>query len=159
MAVAAAAIVLALLAGLFQNELDNQRNPNREVAARSIEGGGSEVVLQRNRQGHYVASGRINGQPFEFLLDTGATTVAIPVAVANRLGLKRGAPVRLHTANGEVSGWLTQLDSVSIGPLTLSNVRATIGPGLQDGQILLGMSVLRRLDFTQSGDKLVLRTR
>lgn len=159
MAVVATAIALALLATLFQNELEKQRNPNREVASRSIQGGGHEVVLRRNRQGHYVTSGEINGKRFEFLLDTGATTVAIPFDVARRLDLKRGAPIRMHTANGEVTGWLTELNSVAIGPIKLDNVRATIGPGLQDGQILLGMSALKRLEFTQSGDKLILRAR
>lgn len=159
MAVAAAVIVLLLLTSLFQSELENQRNPNREVEARSLAGGGSEVVLQRNRQGHYVTSGEINGRPVEFLLDTGATTVAIPASLANRLGLRRGAPIRMQTANGEVTGWLTRLDTVAIGPIKLDNVRATIGPGLGDEQILLGMSALKRLEFTQSGDTLTLRLR
>lgn len=159
MAVAAAVVVLVLLTSLFQNELENQRNPNREIEARSLEGGGTEVVLQRNRQGHYVTSGEINGKAVEFLLDTGATTVAVPMTLAKRLGLRRGAPIRMQTANGEVTGWLTRLDSVAIGPIKLDNVRATIGPGLQDGQILLGMSALKRLEFTQSGDTLTLRLR
>jgi aspartyl protease family protein len=159
MAVGAAVIALLLLTSLFQSELENQRNPNRAVEARSLAGGGSEVVLQRNRQGHYVTSGEINGRPVEFLLDTGATTVAVPFAEATRLGLKRGAPIRMQTANGEVTGWLTRLDTLAIGPLKLDNVRATLGPGLQEGQILLGMSALKRLEFTQRGDQLILRLR
>jgi aspartyl protease family protein len=159
MAVAAAAIVLALLTALFQRELEEQRNPNRDPVARGSGEHAAEIVLQRNRQGHYLVNGEINGRPVEFLLDTGATTVAVPATLASRLGLKRGATVRMQTANGEVTGWLTRLDTVTIGPIRLENVRASIGPGLQDGQILLGMSALKRLEFAQSGDQLILRTR
>jgi len=157
MIIVAWVLLLAILAAYFQAELDQQRNPNREVVARTADDGASEVVLERNRAGHYVSSGLVNGQRVEFMLDTGATDVSIPERVAARLGLEKGAPVRYRTANGEITAWLTRLDSVAIGPIELRDVRASINPGQRDGQVLLGMSVLKRLEFTQRGDTLILR--
>ena len=74
-------ILIALLAGasfFFYDLLEGINNPNRTVTVNVSEGGLPQVVLKQNRQGHYVATGKINGQPVQFLLDTGATNVAIP---------------------------------------------------------------------------------
>ncbi len=115
------------------------------------------MVLQRNRKGHYVSSGYINGEPVTFMLDTGASDISIPASVADRLGLKRGAPLYFNTANGTVMGYSTFLDSVSIGDITLRNVRASINPNVKDMDILMGMSFLKHVEFTQRGDTLTLR--
>jgi aspartyl protease family protein len=92
-----------------------------------------------------------------FLLDTGASDVAIPAELADRLGLQRGHPVQYQTANGTVTAWRTHIDSVSIGPMVVKNVPASINPGMKDMEILLGMSVLKHVEFTQRGDTLILR--
>jgi aspartyl protease family protein len=147
----------AMLYIYFNHFLEAEKNPNQAVYSRIDESGVTEVVLKRNRYGHYVSNGRINGKQVQFMLDTGATDVAIPVAVANRLGLERGAQKRYQTANGLVVAYATNLDSVSIGPLQVNRVRASINPGLQGKQVLLGMSVLKHVEFTQSGDTLILR--
>lgn len=97
------------------------------------------------------------GNRSPYLIDTGASDVAIPEVTANRLGLQRGRPVRYQTANGHVTGYQTQLDSVAIGPLLVNDVRASINPGYRADEILLGMTVLRRLEFTQRGNTLILR--
>ena len=91
------------------------------------------------------------------MLDTGASDVAIPAKLADELGLKRGQPVQYQTANGIVTAYRTTLDSVSIGPMIVRNVSASINPGMQDMEILLGMSVLKHVEFTQRGDTLILR--
>ena len=93
----------------------------------------------------------------EFLLDTGASDVAIPARLAERMGLRRGPAVQYQTANGVVTAYRTLLDSVSIGPIVIRDVPASINPGMQDMEILLGMSVLKRIEFTQRGDTLILR--
>ena len=116
-----------------------------------------EVVLRQNRAGHYVASGGINGQPVTFLLDTGATSVSIPASVAGRLGLKRGAAMRAHTANGTVTTYATRLDEVRLGNISLENVRADINPHMLGDEVLLGMSFLRKLEFTQRDRELTIR--
>jgi aspartyl protease family protein len=147
----------AMLMVYFNYFLDKEQNPNQSVYSRIDESGNAEVILQRNRYGHYVSNGKINGRIVQFMLDTGATDVAIPEKVAERLELKRGPEKRYNTANGMVTAYSTILDSVSIGPIEVQGVRASINPGLKGNEILLGMSVLKRIEFTQRGDTLILR--
>ena len=137
--------------------LDKEQNPNQSVYSRLDESGKTEVILQRNRYGHYVSNGKINGRTVQFMLDTGASDVAIPEKVAEKLALNRGPEKRYSTANGMVIAYSTMLDSVSIGPIEVQSVRASINPGLKGNEILLGMSVLKRVEFTQRGDTLILR--
>lgn len=141
----------------FSDVLERQLNPNQRLETLYTEDGVREVVLQRNRFGHYVTSGEINGEPVTFLLDTGATGVAIPEALASRLGLQRGRPYRTQTANGTGTSYATILDEVAVADIRLPNVRAGIVPGLQTDEVLLGMSFLKHLEFTQRGDNLTLR--
>lgn len=150
-------LALGLLTYYFDDLLDKQRNPNQAVVSRVGNSGDLEVVLERNRYGHYVTSGEINGQPVVFMIDTGASDVAIPATIAARLGLERGRPLRYQTANGTVTGYQTRLAQLAIGPLELKDVRASINPGYEADEILLGMSVLKRLEFTQRGNTLILR--
>jgi aspartyl protease family protein len=157
MTLAAWIVALLLLTLFFENRLDQQRNPNQSVYARVNDRGVQEVILKRNHFGHYVTVGAVNNHAVEFLLDTGASDVAIPAELADRLNLRRGAPMQYQTANGIVTAYRTLLDSVSIGPLVIRDVPASINPGLKDMEILLGMSVLKRIEFTQRGDTLILR--
>ncbi len=149
-------IVLGLLSFYFGQFLDAQRNPNKSVISQSRIGV-NEVLLQQNRQGHYVANGRINGQRVEFILDTGATMVAIPGHIAQRLRLERGPSMEVVTANGTVSVYATRLEEISLGAISLNNVRATINPYMDGDAILLGMTFLKDLEFTQRNDQLILR--
>ncbi len=82
MTFAAWIIVLALFTLFFADRLEKQRNPNQNVYSRVDNAGVQEVVLKRNRFGHYVTSGAVNGKRVEFLLDTGASDVAIPAELA-----------------------------------------------------------------------------
>lgn len=146
----------ALAVYWFDGMLDRQRNPNQAVNT-IVQDGVREVVLQRNRSGHYITSGRINGKEVVFMLDTGATTVAIPGKLAASLELPQGKQFYTQTANGVATSYSTRLDTVSIGDIGLSNVAAAVSPGLQMDQILLGMSFLQHIEFTQRGDVLILR--
>lgn len=148
--------LLLLLTGVFSWWLDGQRNPNQSLTVRQA-ADAVEVVLEENRQGHYWASGAINGQPTEFMLDTGATSIAIPEALARSLGLERGPSVRMQTANGVATGYMTRLERVSIGPIALDNLRAIITPGLDRDTVLLGMNFLGELEFERRDGRLVLR--
>jgi len=149
--------LLALLTLYFGDVLERQRNPNSDVATAVGEGGVREVRLKRNRMGHYVASGTINGEPVVFLLDTGATGVAIPDRLARELALPRGRSLLTSTANGTTRSYQTRLDEVAIGDIRLENVDAAITPGLQMHEVLLGMSFLKYIEFTQRGNTLTLR--
>jgi len=155
-------LVLAWGAGLllatrfFGDWEDGQRNPNR--SPESVHGSGYvEVRLASSRQGHYLADGQINGTPVTFLLDTGATQVAIPTEVANRLGLQRGAAMIISTANGRATAHRTRLDSVQLGDIVLHDIAALIAPGMGGDEVLLGMSALKQLEFTQRDGTLLLR--
>ena len=145
--------VMIMVYFLFENILEKDYNPNQRVQMSSA----NEVTLQRNRYGHYVTQGKINNQPVTFLLDTGATDISIPRKIAQKLKLKAGQERRYQTANGIIVGNLTTLNSVSIGNIKLKNVRASINPAMNNDEILLGMSFLKFIEFTQRGDTLILR--
>jgi aspartyl protease family protein len=148
---------LLLVGFFFHEELGRQNNPNQAPESRLGGSGAREVVLLRNRAGHYVTTGRINDREVVFLLDTGATGVAVGQQLAVRLGLERGPRITTRTANGLATAYRTILDSVSVGAIEVKNVPATISPGLATDEVLLGMSFLREIEFTQRGGKLVLR--
>lgn len=156
MSFAAWIIVLIFLSLFFNRMLEQQANPNQNPEGEISADGSRTVVLTRNRAGHYVANGKINGQVVEFLVDTGATDVAIPLAVAEDLGLTRQNPVIYRTANGSVQGWQTVISQLELGPVKLTNLRGGINPGMHSRQILLGMSALKQLNFSQQGNQLTL---
>ncbi|HEY5603977.1 MAG TPA: TIGR02281 family clan AA aspartic protease [Gammaproteobacteria bacterium] len=156
--VAAAWIVLLWLLTMFIGKWsEREYNPNQNVANMLTDEGAREVVLQRNRSGHYVTSGFINNKPVTFMLDTGATDISIPGRLADELGLERGATIYFQTANGPAAGYATMVDSVAIGHIQLNKVRASINPNVKDLDILLGMTFLKHLEFTQRGNTLTLR--
>jgi aspartyl protease family protein len=99
----------------------------------------------------------INGQPVRFLLDTGATQVSVPAHLGPVLGLQPGAPASVMTANGSVTVRQTRIDQLVVGPFELRNVGSHLNPGMRSDEVLLGMSVLRHLEFIQRGDTLTLR--
>ena len=154
-------LVLGLLTLLFQNWGERQYNPNQSPAqsmrSNAAGNGVLELVLERNRWGHYVATGSINGESVVFMLDTGASDISVPDAVANRLGLRRGPVMNYQTANGAINVYATTLNEVALGDIALSNVRASINPHMDGEEVLLGMSFLKHLEFTQQGNTLTLR--
>ena len=157
MTYAAWLLLMVVLTFGFNNLIERQRNPNQDVANATGDDGTREVRLKRNRQGHYVATGTINGQTVEFFVDTGATSIAVPANVAQRLGLTPGRPVRVETANGTIVAYMTSLDSIALGNIVLNDVRAHITPQMFDDAVLLGMSFLKEVDFAQQGDTLTLK--
>ena len=122
------------------------------------ENGETLVILERKRNGHFSVDGAINGQAVSFLVDTGATDVAVSERMARTIGLPFGPDIVLSTAAGRARGWITRLDSVQVGALALRDVRATITPGLGN-EALLGMSFLRHFSIVQEGDTLVIASR
>ena len=148
------AIVLTVLFGFL---LERQRNPNQNPDSSTGVGNIREVVLERNRMGHYVASGSINDHMVEYLLDTGATHVSVSAGLASKLGLVRGTPMPTSTANGVITTYATVLDRVKLGNIVLRNVRASINPYTPDDQVLLGMGFLKHLELMQKGNLLTIR--
>lgn len=156
MLIIAWAAALFLATRFFGDWEQRQENPNTTVTSEHGDGF-VEVRLVSNRQGHFVMTGQINARPVEFMLDTGATNVAIPEDVAEKLRLERGARVQVSTANGRTEAFRTTLERLQIGDIVLNNVRALVVPGLDGDQVLLGMSAINQLEFTQRGGTLLLR--
>ena len=156
MLIAAWVIVLGLLTTFFADWENRQHNPNARIQGQ-VQSNVREVVLESNRMHHYVATGLINGSEVVFLLDTGASDVVVPAQLAGKLGLKRGASGYARTANGTVKIYRTQLETLDLGVIHLKDVRASINPGMTGNEVLLGMSALKHVEFTQRGTQLTLR--
>lgn len=147
---------LVLLTMFFGAWEEKQYNPNSNPTSARADAY-IEVNLKRNRQGHYLTGGKVNRRNALFLLDTGATVVAVPGELQDTLGLSRGRQHYSKTANGTATAYATVINELSIGDITLYDVPASIIPNMRGEEILLGMSVLKELEFTQKGNNLTLR--
>lgn len=134
-----------------------RREAVRAPRALVTEAGLAGIELVADRGGHYRTAALVGGQPVEFLVDTGATTVALPEQTARRLGLPPGREIRVETANGPAIARTTKIDRLALGPLVRENVPASIVPGMREGTALLGMSFLRDFELVQRDGVLVIR--
>jgi len=122
----------------------------------------NEVRLQAGRNNHFFANGKINGFSAHFLVDTGASSIAINKNTAARMGItKRDSIGELYvnTANSRVRAYAVDLKSVTVGSITLNNVRAVIMPNDHPKEILLGNSFLSKCNMKVSGGVLVLTSK
>ena len=124
------------------------------------ESSGSKVVLAAGAGGHFVSEGQINGRVVQFMVDTGATMVAMSVAEAERIGIKykNGQVIQMGTANGVAQGWRVILESVRVGDVMVSGVDAVVSSGGMP-YVLLGNSFLNRFQMTRNNDQMVLERR
>ena len=118
----------------------------------------SSVTLYADSAGHFFSEGWINGAKLKFLVDTGATTVAMNSGDARYAGIdfRKGQPVQMQTANGVAKGYRVVLNTLKIGSLTLHQVDAVVLEGGSPPMVLLGMSALNRLDMKRAGIALTL---
>ncbi|MEN8205759.1 MAG: TIGR02281 family clan AA aspartic protease [Pseudomonadota bacterium] len=130
------------------------------VSARKRTVAVQEVQVWRNTTGMYTTVGSINGLPVSFLVDTGATQVAMSGSQARRLGIDyhvTGRPAEVTTASGVERAWSVTLDSVKVGDLEVRNVSAVVLDGALPKVTLLGMSYLGRMEITNDGRLMTLR--
>ena len=122
-------------------------------AGGSAVSGDTDIVLPMGQGGHFSGSGAINGRSVQFMVDTGATTIALSQSEANRIGLdwKRGQPGLTSTANGLVPVYAVNLTSVRLGGVEVANVAAVVLPS-EMPTVLLGNSFLGRFSMRQDGD-------
>jgi len=158
--------VLSTLGDQAVVEIAGQRHTLRIGEAPASVGGGAaparagKIVLTAGSGGHFLASGAVNGRAVQFLVDTGATTVAMGAADAERLGIdyRKGRLARSGTANGTVTAYLVKLASVRVGEVEVYDVDAAVLPS-HSGPLLLGNSFLSRFQMTRFNDQLVLERR
>lgn len=128
--------------------------------ARPAGAGGREVVLPMGPGGHFLGSGAINGRAVRFMVDTGASVVALSAAEAARIGvdLDAAVPVVIGTANGTVTGRRITLSAVTLGEVTVANVAAVVTPAPMS-HVLLGNSFLQRFQLRRDNDVMRLQLR
>jgi len=116
------------------------------------------ATLTVDPRGHFVVDGQINGGAVRFLVDTGATAVALSSAEAGRLGIdyRKGRLALMGTANGAAMAYQLKLDAVRVGDIVLNNVDAAVLEGSQMPFVLLGMSFLNRMEMKREGQTMVL---
>lgn len=135
-----------------------QRAPS---GTRSGANGHRSLSVRADAQGHFWLDGRVDGAPVRFMVDTGASSVALDRETARRAGLSlvdHDFTARSQTANGIARAAPVTLRRLTVGPITLRNVDAHVVDAPMNGMTLLGMTALRRLDGYQvQGDRLVLR--
>ncbi len=149
-------IFLGILFAGFDYLISQRINPNQNLVT-TVNGYQKEIVLQRNAYGHYISSGTINGHEVTFLLDTGASDIAIPELTADSIGLKKGRSIVVKTANGNAEAYRTRLNSVALGDIKLYDLNATILPNITGDEILLGMNFLKHFEIIQKGKTLTIK--
>ena len=121
---------------------------------------GNRIVLVAGSGGHFMTAGQINGKAVQFMVDTGATSVAMGAQDAERAGVnfKAGQPVMMSTANGSVQGYRIKLDSVRVGDVEVFGVDAVVTPQAMP-YMLLGNSFLTRFQMLRENDQMTLTRR
>jgi len=120
----------------------------------------TEVKIWADSKGSYVTNGSINGQVVHFLVDTGATSIAMNEVTAKRLGIDyryTGRPMQAATASGITSGYAIKLNSVKVGNIQLNNVDAAVLEGGFPREVLLGMSFLSNVKLERNNNLMILK--
>lgn len=150
-AAALAAILVPNLATTFLTQADNTgavKQAAIQPAATAKYAAGRSVVLDADRAGHFFGTFRINGRTERGLVDTGASTIAINLSTARRLGISAGTlafTARVRTANGDVEAAPAMLSRIEIGGISVRDVQALVLPDKALSGTLIGMTFLSRL--------------
>jgi aspartyl protease family protein len=125
---------------------------SRELSTGFAEPERRHVSIAQGSGGHYWVAGSINGRSVQFLVDTGATSVAINEVQARRLGIDyrvAGKQIVVSTASGTAKAWRVQLSSVKVGTIDVLGVEAVVVEGGSPTDALLGMSFLNRVSWRE----------
>jgi aspartyl protease family protein len=140
-------------------EVDGKRRSLARGQTFSTSGSGDRqsATLVAGRGGHYVAEGAVNGGAVRFIVDTGASMIALPASDANRLGIdyRKGRLASVQTAAGVTPAYIVQLDTVRVGGIELNNVEGVV---IESGlpMALLGMSFLNRVEIRHEAGRMLL---
>jgi aspartyl protease family protein len=144
-------------------QIDGQRVTLRvgdtpaNVGGARASSGGTQISLTADSGGHFLTQGSINNRPVRFMVDTGASVVALSQSEADRLGLnyKDGQRVMIGTANGNSTGWQIKLNTLRVGDVESYDVSAVVTPAPMP-MVLLGNSYLSRFNMQRTGDQMTL---
>lgn len=143
-------------------EIDGKRhdmNLHAAIGGQFAEAEVRQVVIRKNNADQYMVNGSINGQSVQFLVDTGATSVAMNEMDARRLGLQYridGKESQVVTASGVSKSWTVKLDAVKVGEIQVSNVEAVVVQGGFPVDVLLGMTYLNHVKLQEHNSVLML---
>ena len=131
---------------------------SRAIGSQFKKASKTEVRIASSNGGHYYKQGLINGTPVNFMVDTGATYIAMSAHQADRLGIdyRAGTPIIMSTANGSAKAFQVTLSSVSVGNIVIRQVTAVVHPGDFGSETLLGNSYLSKVDLKIDQGVLVL---
>lgn len=122
-----------------------------------------KTQLSISRTGHhYWVAGSVEGHPVQFLVDTGATSVAMNESQARRLGIDyrvQGRPMVASTAGGDIKAWQVKLSSVKVGAIEVLGVEGAVLEGNAPTEVLLGMSFLNRVRWREENGVLQLESK
>jgi aspartyl protease family protein len=160
---------LLLVAGVFVARLVDQsgRAPATPVAAKAMSAAPAPAVPNNSRSlvikagngGHFEVEARVDGRRIPFMVDTGASQIALRESDAARLGHRptpRDYTIKIHTANGIGRAALVQLRTVEVGDIVVRDLPALVSPDSALGVNLLGMSFLSRVRWSHERGKLIL---
>ncbi len=128
------------------------------VAGSSAPTNNNPVSLYADSRGHFSGNLSINGASLKYLLDTGASTVAMNSGDAKfaKIDYEKGEKAQASTANGVVDVYVVTINTLKIGSITLNNVEATVHEGGSPSVVLLGMSALNKLDMKRDNSIMTL---
>ncbi len=131
---------------------------SKQVAGQYAEAQVSEVSIPADDLGQYRIRGAINNHYVDFLIDTGASVVALSSYQAEALGInyRQGQRGSVQTAQGNAESYFMNLPKVTVAGITAHNVQAAIITGQYPVDILLGMSFLKQVSIRESGGVMTL---
>ena len=131
---------------------------SRSIGSKFEKANKTEIRIASGRGGHHYTKGLINGMPVDFVVDTGASTIAMNRFVAERLGIdyRAGIPITVSTANGNAKAFRVVLPSVSVGNIVVHQVEASVSTTESPSVVLLGNSYLGKVDLKIDEGVLVL---
>ncbi|WP_237234813.1 retropepsin-like aspartic protease family protein [Pseudomonas sp. TCU-HL1] len=122
----------------------------------------ARLSIARGNNGHFQVAGSIEGHPVQFLVDTGATSVAMNENQARRLGIDyrvKGLPMKASTAAGTVNAWRVTFDRIKVGGIEVLGVEGAVVEGDSPVEVLLGMSFLNRVRWREEQGVLMLESK
>lgn len=142
-------------------EIDGKRKTislSRSIGSQFKKASKTEIRIASGVGGHYFTKGLINGIPVDFVVDTGATSIAMNHFVAERLGIdyRAGTPITVDTANGTAKAFVVTLSSVSVGNIVAHQVKAAVSTTDSPSVVLLGNTYLTQVDLKIDQGVLVL---